>query len=150
MIDITVRPWISSAPPIITPKESVARARELLREVGASELLVFDEQQLVGTLSERDIWENCPISTLMVDEKQANELLDQFRVAGVMALHPVTIDPDISVAEAAEMLAQSRRSGLPVLEKGEVIGYLTEAGLMRAVAMLLGNAYSLGKGNTSS
>ena len=138
MSDLTVRAWITSAPPTIDPKESLRRARAVMRSAKVPELLVMDGRVLVGTLSERDIWEHCPTSVVVMDDKQAEELLERIRVGGVMALHPATITPDTLLREAAQIFAQSKRSGLPVLDDGALVGLLTEESVMRAVAILLG------------
>jgi acetoin utilization protein AcuB len=138
MKDLSIRAWITPAPPTIGPKENLKRARARMRAANVAELLVVDDGKLVGTLSERDIWEHCPTSTLLMDEKQADELLEQFRVGGVMALHPPVIHPEASLSEAALVFAECGRSGLPVVNDGLPIGFLTEASVMHAVAMLLG------------
>ena len=137
MRDISIHPWITSAPPTIGPKENLKRARAQMRAANVAELLVVDDGKLVGMLSERDIWEHCPTSTVVMDDKQADELLEQFRVGGVMALHPPVLRPDASLAEAAQVFAAGGRSGLPVVEDGTPIGFLTEMSVMHAVAMLL-------------
>jgi acetoin utilization protein AcuB len=142
MRDISIHPWITSAPPTIGPKENLKRARAQMRTANVAELLVVDDGKLVGTLSERDIWEHCPTSTVVMDDKQADELLEQFRVGGVMALHPPVLRPDASLAEAAQVFAAGGRSGLPVVEDGTPIGFLTEMSVMHAVAMLLGSESS--------
>lgn len=138
MRDLSIRTWITSAPPTIGPKENLKRARAKMRAAHVAELLVVDDGKLVGTLSERDIWEHCPTSTLLMDEKQVDELLEQFRVGGVMALHPPVIHPEASLSEAAQVFADCHRSGLPVVDDGLPLGFLTEASVMHAVAMLLG------------
>lgn len=138
MKDLGIRAWITPTPPTIGPKENLNRARARMRAANVAELLVVDDGKLVGTLSERDIWKHCPTSTLLMDDKQADELLEQFRVGGVMALYPPVIHPEASLSEAAQVLAECGRSGLPVVDDGLPIGFLTEASVMHAVAMLLG------------
>lgn len=142
MKDLSIRTWITPAPPTIGPKENLKRAREKMRVANVAELLVVDDGKLVGTVSERDIWEHCPTSTLLMDDKQADELLEQFRVGGVMALHPPVIHPEASLSEAAQVFAECGRSGLPVIDDGLPIGFLTEASVMHAVVMLLGQESS--------
>ena len=132
-----IRPWMTSAPPTIGPKENVRRAWTLLRSAKAVELLVVDNGKLVGMLNERDIWQHCPTSTLMMDEQRVNELLEQFRVAAVMALHPPVIAPDAELSDAARLFAESGRQGIAVMEDGVPIGFLTEASFMQAAGLLL-------------
>ena len=147
MGDLSIRTWITPAPPTIGPKEHLKQARTKMRAANVAELVVIDEGKLVGTISERDIWEHCPTSTLLMDDKQADELLEQFRVGGVMALHPPVIRPEASLSEAAQLLAECGRSDLPVVENGKPIGFLTEASVMHAVVMLLGQESSPTKTN---
>jgi acetoin utilization protein AcuB len=149
MRDLSIRTWITPAPPTIGPKENLKRARAQMRAANVAELLVVDDGKLVGTLNERDIWEHCPTSTLLMDDKQADELLEKFRVGGMMALHPPVLRPDASLSEAAQVLATRGRSGLPVVEDGKPIGFLTEASVMHAVAMLLGQESSQTKTKVS-
>ena len=134
-----IRTWMTSAPPTIGPKESIRRAWALLHSAKAVELLVVDNGKLVGMLNERDIWHHCPTSTLMMDEQRVNELLDQFRVAAVMALHPPVIAPDAQLSDAARLFAESGREGIAVVEDGVPIGFLTEANFMQAAGLLLSN-----------
>jgi acetoin utilization protein AcuB len=132
-----IRSLMSSVPPSVTPKENLRRARGLLREARADELFVLDGGKLVGTLSERDIWQHCPTSALVLDDHQTEELLAQFRVGGVMALHPPIVAPETTLQEAVRLFGQSGRHGLPVVEDGVPIGLLTEEKVMQAVALLL-------------
>jgi acetoin utilization protein AcuB len=132
-----IRSLMSSAPPSVTPKENLRRARVLMREAQVDELFVLDGGKLVGTLSESDIWKHCPTSAIVLDDKQAEELLAQFRVGGIMALHPPIVAPETTLQEAVQLFGQSGRHGLPVVEDGVLIGQLTEEKVLQAVALLL-------------
>ena len=133
-----IRSLMSSAPPSITPKEKLRRARVLMREARVDELFVLDGGKLVGTVSESDIWQHSQTSAIVLDDKQAEELLAQFRVGGVMTLHPPVVSPETTLQEAVQLFGQSGRHGLPVVEDGVPIGLLTEERVMQAVALLLG------------
>ncbi len=137
MSELHVRTWMTSVPPTIGSKESLRRARALMRKTKVTELLVVDDERLIGTLSEHDIWEHCPTSALLLDDKQTEDLLEQMRVGGVMALHPHTIRPDSPLCEAAEIFASSGRPGIPVVEDGSLVGFLTETTVLRVFAALL-------------
>ena len=137
MVPLNIRTLMSNAPATIGPKDSVKRALDLMRTADVVELLVMDAGRLVGTVSERDIWQHCPTSTLLLDDQQAAELLEQFRVGGVMTLHPSVITPETPLSEATQLLAQSGRSGLPVVEEGTVVGFLRETNVMQALAMVV-------------
>lgn len=137
MTELSVRPWMKHNPPIISPKDNLRRALTMLRSDGSQELFVVDDGKLVGILNEQDIWHQCPTGTLMLDEKQANELLEQFRVGGIMRLHPPTVTPETSLREAVQLFAQTGRHSLPVVEDGALIGMLTEEGALQVMAAVL-------------
>ena len=86
MANWSVRDWMNSTPLIIGPKETLRRAHALLQTGNVSELLVVDGGKLVGTLSERDLWNRCPKGTLVLEEQQTDELLAVIQVGGVMII----------------------------------------------------------------
>lgn len=137
MTEFNIRPWIESSPLTIGPRESLRRARALLSMAKVEELLVVDDGKLVGMLNEHDLWRHCPTSVLILEEKQAEELLAQIRVGGVMTLHPPIVTPDTSLREAIQLFAQTGRHALPVLENGVLAGLLTEESTLQAVAAAL-------------
>lgn len=139
MAPLTIRTLMSNAPPTIRPQHSVKQALDLMRTADVAELLVVDDGRLVGTVSQQDIWQHCPTSALLLDEQQADDLLAQFRVGGVMTLHPPIITPETPLSEAAHLLTHCGRSGLPVVEQGTLVGFLRGASVMQALIMLVRN-----------
>jgi CBS domain-containing protein len=137
MTNLSVRPWMTHPPPTIGPKENLRRARARLHADRVRELLVVDDGKLVGMLNEQDIWAHCPTGVLMLEEQQANDLLERIRVGGVMTLHPPVVTPETPLREAIELFAQSGRHGLPVMENGALVGLLTEARALQATAAAL-------------
>ena len=140
MSDWTIRPWMNGVPFTISPKDNLGRARALMRTAKVAELLVVDDGKLVGILSERDIWHRCPSSALVLNDQQAETLLAQIRVGGVMTLHPLVITPETSLREAARLFAESGTDTLPVIEDGVLTGLLTQNSVMQAAAAFLGEA----------
>lgn len=53
--------------------------------------------------------------------------LREARVAEAMTREPITVDPDVPVAQALDMLAKGRVGGLPVVEEGRLVGIFTRA-----------------------
>lgn len=137
MTELSVRPWMNDRPLVIGPKDNLRRSLALLRSARVQELLVVDEGKLVGLLNEHDIWSHCPTGLLMLDEKQASELLEQFRVGGVMTLQPPVVTPETSLREAIQLFAQTGRHGLPVMENGVLVGILTEERALQVMAAVL-------------
>ena len=54
----------------------------------------------------------------------------------IMTPDVVSVDPDASVAEAAQLMLQRRISGLPVVDQaGELVGVITEGDFLRRAEM---------------
>ena len=92
----------------------------------------MDNGKLVGTLSEQDIWHHCPTSAVVMNEQQVEDLLGHVRVAGVMALQPLTITLDTPLHEAAQRFTPAKRQPLVVMENG--VPKLVPARTIRTVA----------------
>lgn len=56
-----------------------------------------------------------------------------FQVKDVMTKNVISFSPDASVYDCAKILREKRISGAPVVEKGEVIGILSEGDIMKLV-----------------
>ncbi|MDB6014980.1 MAG: hypothetical protein JWL65_7230 [Gammaproteobacteria bacterium] len=58
------------------------------------------------------------------------------KVSDVMTRIPVTVSPDATLADAANLMIKTRVSGLPVVDvKGAVIGMITQGDLLRRVEL---------------
>ena len=62
-------------------------------------------------------------------EKQTEEVDKVKRSANGIIVDPVTLPPDASVATARETMEQSRVSGIPITEKGRLVGIITRRDL---------------------
>ena len=137
MSQFSVQTLMTPPPPTISPFESLRHAWALMRTSRVSELLVMDNGKLVGTLSEQDIWHHCPTSAVVMNEQQVEDLLGHVRVAGVMALQPLTITLDTPLHEAAQRFTPAKRQPLVVMENGVPIGVLGEEVVLQALASLV-------------
>lgn len=61
-------------------------------------------------------------------------LLDGVRVAEIMAAQVVTIEAGASVGDAAGTMRQRRVGSLPVMERGRLVGIVTEVDILRQIA----------------
>ncbi|MGE0824858.1 MAG: CBS domain-containing protein [Candidatus Binatia bacterium] len=137
MSNARIQTWMTSTPPTLGPKDSVKSALAVLRTTGSPELVIVDAGVVVGMLNERDIWQHCPTSAVMLEEHQRTELLETFRIGAVMALHPPVLAPDDSLSDAARLFAESGRRGLAVVSDGGLVGFLSEATFLYAAGLLL-------------
>jgi len=90
--------------------------------------------RLVGVVSERDLLRASLSNLTGFDSEERRAFLNGVEIARVMSAPPIVIDADASVEEAARMMAERRIGCLPVMERQDQVGLLTEADLLRYFA----------------
>jgi CBS domain-containing protein len=101
----------------VVPGMIISDVCTVLGEKRIGAVLVVDSADgLVGILSERDI-----VRSLA---KIGAATLD-LTAAALMTPNPTTASPDISVAEAMEMMTNGRFRHLPIMEGGRLIGLVS-------------------------
>jgi hypothetical protein len=80
-------------------------------------------------------------TTISVHERR--NLMEQATVAECMSRNPVTIAPNATVLEAAQIMLAYKIGGLPVVTDREVVGVITESDLLRLlIAEVTGGAHA--------
>lgn len=107
----------------ITPERTVKDAAALLAQHHIGALLVLnDNQQLVGILSERDI----------IREAAHNDQVLSQAVAQVMTPEVVTGTPEDDIYSIAHVMTERRFRHLPIVEEGQLIGMISIGDIMKA------------------
>jgi CBS domain-containing protein len=75
-------------------------------------------------------------STMGYGEKAQKAYLHSVRVKEIMAYPAVTVTPDTSVDEAADLMLQKGIGCLPVLDGTQLVGIVTKTDLLRYVHSL--------------
>ncbi|MFP4001538.1 MAG: cyclic nucleotide-binding/CBS domain-containing protein [Thermoplasmata archaeon] len=116
--EVLVRNVMSDNPLIIKEDKDVKIAANLMSEAGTGSLVVLDaEGELSGILTEMDI-----VEKLVSEGLNPHEVL----VKDIMSTPVHTIESDKPMKEAAERMADLEVRRLPVVDKGEMIGIITE------------------------
>ena len=107
----------------VSPTSTVREALELMaaREVGA--VLVVQDEQLVGLMSERDYARKVILKGKASHETSVNEIMTE-RVAYV--------EPDRTVPECLALMSDKRIRHLPVLDQGRLVGIVSIGDLVKA------------------
>ncbi len=137
----------------VHPETSVSEAVKLLIEHDISALpVVDDEANLVGLISEADLIRRAELGT----EKHrpwwteavtgAAALAEDFakahgqKVGDLMTAKVVTVSEDASLASIASLLERHRIKRVPVTRDGKVVGVVSRANLIQALASVAGEA----------
>jgi len=102
-------------------------------------LPVLDNGKLVGIVTDRDLKKAAPSSVSVFDIKQITYHLSRVKIEGIMTRNPVTVRPDLTIEETAQLLRDHNISGCPVLDlQEEVAGVITKNDIFRALISVSG------------
>ncbi len=107
---------------------TIGHARDIMRMKRIRHLLVMDESTLVGVLTDRDIRTSLsPRVDTLVESRQDRATLET-KVHQAMTRNVITVPPDTSIAEAAQLMLKHKIGCLPVIDKdGSAVGIVTDA-----------------------
>ena len=106
--------------------------KDIFEQAHFRHLLVLEEGELVGVISDRDLLR--AISPYLDTDAEMNrdtETLNR-RAHQIMSREPITISPERSLQEAASIMLEQHVSCLPVLENGALVGIISWKDLLRA------------------
>jgi len=107
--------------------ETVDKAARRMAEANIGSLIVVDDENLLGILTERDILKKVVAN---------NTLPSEVGVAEVMAFPLISMPPDVPVGIAIEKMAKLRIRRMPVVERGKLIGIVCARDVFRSAPKL--------------
>lgn len=126
-------------PLTISPNTPVPEARELMKKEKVHRLPVIDKNnKLVGIVTEKDILYASPSPATTLDVYEISNLMSRLLVKTVMTKDVISTSPDTPLEDAARILADNDIGGLPIVDKGILVGIITESDLFRVFIELFG------------
>jgi CBS domain-containing protein len=119
--NISVRDAMTTKVITISPEESVANAAKLMKKHNIGGLVVSENSNPVGMLTERDLLD------IAANDDKPSEVL----VKKAMSTPLITISQDASIMDAAKLMAKSKTRKLPVKEKEDLIGIITAEDIVK-------------------
>jgi len=135
---MVVRDIMTSNPFTVTPDTNLAEALGIMREKGIRRLPVMKGDKLIGIITKRRLLEVSPSPATTLSVFEMNYLLAKTVVKDVMTKEVLTVDPDALLEQAAVIMADSNIGGLPVIEKGKLVGIITEKDIFQSFIEILG------------
>ena len=114
----------------VRTSDSVEDVLKIMRDFRVRAVLVIDDSQLMGIVSQGD----CAIKVLLPHNNPANVL-----VAKVMTPNPLTVSLTNSLEECMAIMVHKHIRHLPVLEKTKVIGVISVGDLVKNIIEQQGN-----------
>jgi CBS domain-containing protein len=127
MIIKKVKDYMSAPIYVIERNEPIQRARNLMFKYAIGRLPVMDAGLLVGIVTKYDITNRLNQAA----PEWRRRPIDKVPIQVVMTEKPITIFPDATMPQAAELLIENGISGLPVERDGEIVGMITSRDIMK-------------------
>jgi acetoin utilization protein AcuB len=116
----------------------ILEALEIMKHKKVKHLPVTKNGKFVGLVSRNMIRDASPSEATSLSVHELNYILFNMTVGYLMVKKPITVSPDLPVEEAIWLGIQHGVGALPVLEKGELVGIITESDISRIVIEALG------------
>jgi acetoin utilization protein AcuB len=130
--------WMSKTVVTVDINDSMKDAIKLLKENDVNMLPVMEKGKLVGVLTDRDVKRSSASDATTLEIHELLFLISKIKVKDIMTKDPVTVPPDYTIEETAQVLLEKNISGVPVMDKKKVIGVITQTDIFRALISLTG------------
>lgn len=133
MKKLIVRDWMTANPITVNPGTSVPEANTLMKQGRIRRLPVVDNGKLVGIVTIGDVREASPSDATSLSIYELNYLIAQLKVEKIMTKEPLTVAPEATIHDAAKLMLDHKIGGLLVVEKGRLVGIITESDIFRVL-----------------
>jgi len=119
--------------PITVKKDDSFRyALKLIRKEGIRHLPVLEGTKVVGIVIDSDLRQAAPSPATTLEVHELHYLLERLKIEAIMTKKVITVAPESSLRDAVKILFAHKIGCLPVVEKEELVGIITEGDILRA------------------
>lgn len=142
-----VQEFMTAKPVTVKPSQSVFLVASLMAEHAISRVVVVadKENKPAGIITEADMTMMSRLLKPAKVMKEGKPLVVRGAIAlpksvhlltagDIMTSDPVTVSKSADLADAAAIMTKHKFSGLPVVDKGKLVGIITKSDIIRAVA----------------
>lgn len=128
-----IKDIMSSPVYVVSPDENVARARNLMLRHKIGRLVLVEDNKPVGIVTKKDISRRLD----QAEPQWRRRPIDNIPIRMVMTESLITIFPDATVEQLAELMSENNIGGLPVVNaSNQVIGIVTKWDLIKYFSKL--------------
>ncbi|MGM9927572.1 MAG: CBS domain-containing protein [Bacillus sp. (in: firmicutes)] len=111
----TVRNVMTKDIQFCTPLDNVYEVAVIMKDYNVGVVPICESEKIIGVITDRDI----------AIRGVASKHPGSTKVTDIMSSELITIPPDTSVDEAAELMAEKQIRRLPVVEDGKLVGMVS-------------------------
>ena len=133
-----IRDVMTKNPITVDSETLVLDAQKIMKENNIRRLPVVDKGNLVGIVTQHDLLQASPSPATSLSIHELNYLLAKMKVKEVMKRNPFTLTPDTPFEEALRIGQDKKIGSFPVMDKGKLVGIITESDTVRFLTRALG------------
>jgi len=135
---VYVRDYMSVNPITVEPQDTVGDALERLKDHSVRRLPVVSKGKLVGLVTKTDLIKASPSPATSLSIHEINYLFPKIKIKDIMTTDLITVSPDTAIEEAAVIMRENKFGTLVVVNKGKLVGLITESDLFKAFIDVFG------------
>jgi len=133
-----IRDVMTKNPITVDSETLVLDAQRIMKENSIRRLPVVDKGNLVGIVTQHDLLQASPSPATSLSIHELIYLLAKMNVKEVMKRNPFTLTPDTPFEEALRIGQDKKIGSFPVMDKGKLVGIITESDTVRFLTRALG------------
>lgn len=122
----------------IAPEQDVAHAVRIMQRHNIRRLPVLRGETLVGMVSLYYLYRSLPPNLNPAHNQLPEDLITSIAIEEVMARDVITATPRDPLEEIADIMRTRNIGGMPVIQRGRVVGIITESDIFQALAGIMG------------
>lgn len=130
--------YMTKAVVTVSPDDYLVDVRKSMQDQGVRHLPVVEGGRLVGIVSLNTIRDAAPSKATDLSIHEVHYLLSKMKIREVMKKDVVTCGPDDHVEDVAKIMQTRRIGAVPVVDKGRLVGILTNDDMFRILMKMLG------------
>lgn len=134
---LTVADIMTANPVRVSPATPLQEVIGLMKSHAYRQILVIDGEELMGIVTDRDIRLAMNSPFVLHDRSQDRALLHDLPAEACMTRNPITVTPETSASQAAQLLRDHKFGSLPVIDRGRVVGIVSISDILDSYIDLL-------------
>ena len=112
---------------------SLGSAKDIMDQRRLRHFPVVENGNVVGVVSQRDVFRASLASMLGYNERTEKAFLDNLSIKGIMSDPPITVTADTGISEAARLMVEKKVGCLPVVDGKRLIGLVTDTDFLKVL-----------------
>ena len=133
MTEGTVSKIMASDVVALDRNASLGSAKDIMDHRRLRHFPVVENGNVVGVVSQRDLFRASLASMLGYEERTKKAFLDNLSIKGIMSDPPITVTADTRISEAARLMVEKKVGCLPVVDGNRLIGLVTDTDFLKVL-----------------